>query len=119
MKFLFSFLVGGGFCLVAQLLIDLTRLTPARILVLYVTSGVLLGAIGLFDPLKEFAGAGATVPLVGFGGTIADGVKQAVEKDGFLGVFSGPLSAAAAGTTAALCFGYLAALLFHAKPKIQ
>ena len=119
MKLFFAFLVGGGFCLIAQLLIDLTRLTPARILVIYVTFGVLLGAVGLYTPLKNFAGAGVSVPLVGFGGTIADGVKEAVEKDGLLGVFVGPLSAAAAGTTAALCFGYLSTLIFHAKPKKQ
>jgi stage V sporulation protein AE len=119
MRVLFAFLIGGGFCIIAQLLIDLTKLTPARILVLYVTFGVLLGALGLFSPLKEFAGAGASVPLIGFGGTIASGVKEAVDRDGLLGIFSGPLSAAAAGTTAALCFGYLSALCFHAKPKLQ
>ncbi len=118
-SYLWVFLVGGGFCLMAQLLIDLTKLTPARILVLYVSLGVLLGAVGLFSPLKDFAGAGASVPLIGFGGTIAEGTRQAVEEEGLLGALSGPLSAASAGTAAALVFGYLATLIFHAKPKEQ
>lgn len=119
LKLLWAFLVGGGFCVIAQLLIDLTQLTPARILVIYVSFGVLLGAVGLFTPLKEFAGAGASVPLVGFGGNIAVGTKKAVEESGLLGVLTGPLTAAAGGTTAALVFGYLAAILFRAKPKNQ
>ena len=112
-----AFVVGGGFCVVAQLLIDLTRLTPARILVLYVSFGVWIGAVGLFAPLREFASAGATVPLIGFGGNIAEGTKQAVDTYGWLGIFRGPLTAASAGTTAALVFGYLTALLFRGKPK--
>ncbi len=121
MSFLFSlftaFTVGGLFCVLAQLLIDLTRLTPARILVLYVTSGVLLGAVDLYVPLRNFAGTGVTVPLIGFGGAIAEGVKKAVTEQGFMGVLTGPLTAAAAGTTAALVFGYLSAIIFRGKPK--
>ena len=112
-----AFLVGGGFCVIAQLLIDLTRLTPARILVIYVTSGVFLGAVGLFEPLREFAGCGASVPLVGFGGNVAKGVREAVNEYGLSGVLTGGLSAAAGGTTAAICFGYLACIIFSGKPK--
>lgn len=117
LSFLYAFLVGGAFCVIAQLLIDLTGLTPARILVLYVCAGVLLGALGLYQPLFDFAGAGASVPLVGFGGNIAEGVKKAVDEKGALGILSGPLTAAAVGTTAALVFGYLAAILFKSRPK--
>lgn len=112
-------LCGGFLCLTAQLLIDLTALTPARILVLFVTVGVALGAIGLYDRLLPTFGAGLSVPLLGFGGTIARGVREAVEKEGLLGALSGPLTAASAGTTAALVFGYLSALLFRGKPKTQ
>ncbi len=114
---LFAFLVGGAFCVAAQLLIDLTKLTPARILVLYVSVGVLLGAVGLFEPLAEFAGCGATVPLIGFGGNIARGVKEAVDASGALGILTGGVTAAAAGCTAALVCGYLTALCFSGKPK--
>ena len=114
---LWAFVVGGLFCVAAQLLIDLTALTPARILVLYVSLGVLLGAVGLYEPLRAFAGAGASVPLIGFGGTIARGVREAVHTQGLLGALTGGLTAAAGGTTAALVFGYLAALCCHAKPK--
>lgn len=117
LSFLYAFLVGGAFCVIAQLLIDLTSMTPARILVLYVCTGVLLGALGLYQPLFSFAGAGASVPLVGFGGNIAEGVKKAVDEKGALGILSGPLTAAAIGTTAALVFGYLAAILFKSRPK--
>lgn len=111
------FLVGGLFCVIAQILIDKTKLTPARILVLYVTSGVILGALGLYQPLVELAGCGATVPLTGFGYLIAKGVKQAVLDRGLIGAFTGGFTAAAAGTAAALCFGYLAALIFKSRPK--
>lgn len=114
-----AFLVGGVLCVSAQLLIDLTKLTPARILVLYVTAGVLIGALGIYEPLEKFAGAGVSVPLLGFGGNIARGVKEAVEEKGLLGAMTGPLTAAAGGTAAALVFGYLAALIFHGKPKSQ
>lgn len=116
---LLAFLFGGLVCTAAQLLIDLTALTPARILVLYVTLGVLLGAVGLYEPLKKLFGAGIAVPLIGFGGTIALGVREAVRTQGLLGALTGPLTAAAAGTTAALVFGYAAAILFRSKPKKQ
>jgi stage V sporulation protein AE len=112
-----AFAVGGAICVVAQLLIDLTKLTPARILVLYVSLGVFLGAVGLFEPLKNFAGCGATVPLIGFGGTMAKGVREAVDKEGLLGALTGGLSAAAGGISAALVFGYLVALIAKGKPK--
>lgn len=114
---LLSFAVGGLFCVAAQILIDLTSLTPARILVLYVTGGVLLGATGLYDPLFSFAGCGASVPLVGFGANIARGVREAIEREGALGILTGGFSAASAGCSAALIFGYLSALLFSGKPK--
>ena len=112
-----AFLVGGVFCVIAQLLIDLTAITPARILVLYVTGGVFLGAVGLYEPLKRFAGCGASVPLIGFGGVIARGVREAIAEKGALGILTGGMSAAAAGITAALLFGFLAALFFKGKPK--
>ncbi len=115
--YIFAFLVGGAFCIVAQVLIDKTSLTPARILVLYVSVGVLLGALGWYEPIKKLAGCGATVPLTGFGAGIASGIKKAVAEDGFLGIFRGGFTAAAAGCTAALVFGYLAALIFKGKPK--
>lgn len=117
MNFLWAFLIGGAFCIVAQILLDKTSLSPARILVGYVVAGVLLGAIGLYGPLVEFAGAGATVPLTGFGYLIAKGVRTAVDEKGLLGVLSGPMTAAAIGTTAALLFGFLAALISRGKPK--
>ena len=112
-----AFALGGVLCVIAQLLIDLCALTPARILVLYVCSGVALGALGLFSPLKELFGCGATVPLIGFGGLIAEGVREAVRTDGPLGILSGGFTAAAGGCTAALTFGYLAALVFSGRPK--
>ena len=115
MEYLNAFWVGGTICLIGQLLIDLTKLTPARIMVIFVTMGVLLGGVGLYGPLVEYAGAGATVPLCGFGWALSEGVRKAVVEQGFLGVFTGGLTAGAAGTTAAVFFGYLAALL--AKPK--
>lgn len=115
MEYLNAFWVGGLICVAGQLLIDLTKLTPARIMVLFVTSGVALGALGLYAPLAEFAGCGATVPLTGFGWALSEGVRKAVAEDGFLGVFTGGFTAGAAGTTAAIFFGYLVALL--AKPR--
>ena len=114
---LLSFAVGGLFCVAAQILIDLTSLTPARILVLYVAGGVLLGATGLYDPLFSFAGCGASVPLIGFGANIARGVKEAIDREGAIGILTGGFSAASAGCSAALIFGYLSALLFSGKPK--
>ena len=115
--YLFAFLVGGLVCLIAQVLIDLTKLTPARILVIYVALGVFLGAVGLFETLADFAGCGITVPLIGFGGNVARGVREAVSETGLLGALSGGLSAASGGTAAALCFGYLVALFCNARPK--
>ena len=117
MDYLKSFLIGGGICLVGQLLIDKTKLTPARILVSYVVAGVILGAVGLYAPFAEFAGAGAAVPLTGFGNTLAKGVREAVDEQGFLGIFTGGLKATAGGITAAILAGLLAALLFRPKDK--
>ena len=117
MDYVKAFLVGGALCLVGQILIDKTKLTPARILVSYVVVGVLLGAVGIYKPLVEFAGAGATVPLTGFGYNLAKGVKEAVEQDGFLGIFIGGLKACAGGITAAISAGLLASLIFKPKDK--
>ena len=117
MDYLKAFLIGGAICLVGQLLIDKTKLTPARILVSYVVAGVILGAVGLYEPFAEFAGAGAAVPLTGFGNTLAKGVREAVDEQGFLGIFIGGLRATAGGITAALTAGLLAALLFRPKDK--
>ena len=114
---LFAFLVGGFICLIGQILIDYTKLTPARILVVFVVSGVVLTAIGVYEPLVKFAGAGATVPLTGFGYSLAKGVKQAVNELGFLGAFSGGLTATSAGIAASIVFGLLMALLFKSKDK--
>ena len=104
-------------CLIGQILIDKTKLTPARILVLYVVLGVVLGAIGVYQPLIDHCGAGATVPLTGFGANLASGVRDAVGKNGFLGVLTGGITAAAGGITAAVFFGYVVALIFRPKPK--
>lgn len=117
MIFLWAFLIGGIFCVIGQILINHTRLTPARILVSYVVAGVFLGGLGIYGPLAEFAGAGATVPLTGFGFNIAKGVKQAVDSGGFLGIFTGGLSATAAGITAAVVFGLLAGLICRSRDK--
>lgn len=117
MIYLKAFFVGGLFCVAGQLLIDRTKLTPARILVGFVVAGVVLSALGLYEPLVEFAGAGATVPLCGFGHTLAKGVRAAVADRGLLGAFTGGITASAAGITAALCAGLLAALFFRPKDK--
>ena len=117
MTFLKTFLVGGALCLIGQLLIDLTRLTPARILTAYVVAGVILGAIGLYQPLVDWAGAGATVPLTGFGNLLAKGVKEAVAEKGVLGAFTGGFTSAAGGICAAIFFGILVASLFKSKEK--
>ena len=117
MDYLKAFFVGGLLCLIGQILIDKTKLTPARILVSYVVIGVFLGAIGVYQALADFAGAGATVPLTGFGNTLAKGVKKAVEEDGFLGIFTGGLKASAGGITAAIFSELLASILFRAKDK--
>ncbi len=112
-----AFAVGGGICVIAQVLIDKTKLTPARILVSYVVAGVILTGVGLYEPLVKFAGGGATTPLTGFGYTIAKGVKEAVDKEGLIGALKGGLTATAGGITAALFFGVIAALIFKSKPK--
>lgn len=117
MDYLKAFLIGGLFCLIGQVLIDKTKLTPARILVCYVVAGVLLGAIGVYQQIVEFAGAGATVPLTGFGNTLAKGVKEAVDKDGFIGIFSGGLTASSGGIAAAITAGLIVSLIFKAKDK--
>lgn len=117
MEYLKAFLFGGLLCLIGQILIDKTRLTPARILVSYVVIGVVLGAVGIYQPLAEFAGAGVTVPLTGFGNSIARGVRQAVDEEGFIGVLTGGLKATAGGITAAIAAGVLASLIFQAKDK--
>ena len=112
-----AFLVGGLLCLIGQLLIDKTKLTPARILVSYVIIGVVLGALGIYEPIAEFGGAGATVPLTGFGYNLAKGVKEAVSQQGFLGIFTGGLKACSAGIAVAIFAGLLAALIFRPKDK--
>ncbi len=117
MEYIRAFLVGGALCVIAQVLVDRTKLTPARILVGYVVAGVILGALGIYPRLIEFAGAGASVPLSGFGNLISEGMKKAVEERGFFGIFTGSLTAAAGGTAAALVFGFLAACFTRSKPK--
>lgn len=117
MDYIKAFVIGGLFCLLGQLLIDKTKLTPARILVSYVVLGVILAAMGLYQPIVEFAGAGATVPLTGFGNTLAKGVEKAIQEDGFLGIFTGGLKATSGGITAAILAGLAASLLFKAKDK--
>lgn len=117
--YVWAFVIGGAFCVVGQLLIDLTKLTPARILVSYVVAGVVLGAVGVYQPLIDFAGGGATVPLTGFGNLLAKGVKEAVDKDGLIGALTGGLTSAAAGITAAIVAGLLAGLIFKSGSKIN
>ena len=117
MDYIKAFAVGGALCLIGQILIDKTKLTPARILVSYVVIGVILGAVGIYDKLVAFAGAGATVPLTGFGNCLATGVKEARKANGFLGIFTGGLKAAAGGITAAIFCGLLVSLIFKAKDK--
>lgn len=114
---LIAFLVGGAFCVIAQVLIDKTKLTPARILVFYVCLGVFLTAIGAYSPLVDIAGCGATVPLTGFGYAIANGVKTAIDEQGPLGILTGGLTGTAGGITAALCLGLVVSLIFKSKPK--
>ena len=117
MEYLKAFLVGGAICVVGQFFLDKTKLTPARILVGFVVLGVILGGFGVYDKLVDFAGAGATVPLTGFGNLLAKGVRKAVDQDGLLGVLTGGMKAAAGGVSAAVFFGFLAALLFEPKDK--
>ncbi len=115
--YLLAFVSGGVICVFAQLLIDLTRLTPARILVVYVSLGVLIFGVGLYEPMFEIFGAGVSVPLIGFGANIAKGVREAVDKDGLIGVLTGGLTSSAAGITAALLFGLFTSVLFKTKSK--
>ena len=117
MEYVKAFVIGGLSCYIGQLLIDKTKLTPARILVSYVVAGVFLGAVGLYKPLVEFAGAGATVPLTGFGYSLSKGVKEAVMQDGFLGVLTGGLKSTAGGIAAAITAGLLMSIIFKAKDK--
>lgn len=117
MKFFNAFWVGGLLCVIAQILIDKTKMTPARILVLYVVIGAILGAVGIYDKLVDFAGAGATVPLTGFGNTLAKGVMKAVDASGPIGILTGGTMAAAGGIAAAIFFGFLVALIFNPKAK--
>ena len=116
-RFIWAFLIGGILCMIAQILIDKTKLAPARILVSFVVAGVVLGALGWYGPLVELSGAGATVPLTGFGYLISEGVKEAVDEKGLLGALTGGLSAAAGGISAALIFGYISAMLFKGKRR--
>ena len=118
MDFLWAFLVGGAICSIGQVLIDWTKLTTARILVIYITAGVILGGIGIYKPLVDFAGAGATVPLTGFGFTLVEGVKKEVEMHGLLGAFTGGFTASAAGITSAILFGFLAAVIVNKCRKL-
>ncbi len=115
MHFLWAFIVGGILCAIGQILIDYTKLTPARILTSYVVAGVILGALGIYSGLVDFAGAGAKVPLTGFGNLMAQGVREAIDEKGFIGIFTGGITAGAAGISAALVFGFAAALVFRSK----
>lgn len=119
MEYVWAFLIGGALCAVGQVLIDLTKLTPARILTSYVVAGVVLGAAGLYEPLVDFAGGGATVPLTGFGYLLSKGVKEAVLEKGLLGAFTGGFTSTAAGIAAAVFFGLIAALIFKSGSKIN
>ena len=117
MDYLKAFIIGGLFCLIGQILIDKTKFTPARILVGYVVAGVILGALGIYKPIVEFAGAGATVPLTGFGYTLSKGVSESIHSDGFLGILTGGLKATAGGITVAIIAGLIMSLLFRARDK--
>ena len=117
MDYLYAFIIGGVLCLIGQILIDKTKLTPARILVSYVVIGVILGGLGVYKSLVDFAGAGATVPLTGFGYMLSDGVKKAIDESGFIGIFIGGLKATAGGITVAVTMGLLVSFLFKAKDK--
>lgn len=117
MDYFNAFWVGGVICVIAQILIDKTKLTPGRILVLFVVTGVILGSLGIYKPILEYAGAGASVPIMGFGNTLAEGVKKAVDEKGFLGIFTGGVTQAAGGISAAIFFGFLMAAIFNPKQK--
>lgn len=115
MDYLMAFIVGGIICVIGQILIDKTQLTSARILVLFVVIGCLLGGIGIYDKIVEIGGAGASVPLTGFGNVLARGVKESIDKEGFIGIFTGGMKAASAGITAAILFGFFTSLIFEVK----
>lgn len=117
MEYLNAFLCGGILCGIGQILIDKTKLTPAKILVTYVIAGVILGGLGIYGPIREWGGTGATVPLTGFGFNLAKGVREAIDKDGWIGIFTGGFTAAAGGVTAAIVFGYLCAMIFKPRDK--
>ena len=117
MEMIIAFVVGGLLCVLGQIIIDKTRLTPARIMVGYVVAGVVLAGIGIYDMLVDFAGAGVTVPLLGFGNCLATGAREAMDKDGVLGIFTGALTASAGGIGAAVLFGYLNAMVFRSRTK--
>ena len=117
MEYLNAFICGGILCAIGQLLIDKTKLTPAKIQVSYVVGGVILGGLGVYEYIKAWGGAGATVPLTGFGYNLAKGVREAIDKDGWVGIFTGGFTAAAGGVTAAIVFGYLCAMIFHPRDK--
>lgn len=117
MNYLIAFIVGGLICVVVQILMDNTKLLPGRIMVILVCTGAVLGAVGLYEPFAKWAGCGATVPLLGFGNTLFKGVREAIDKDGFIGVFEGGFTSSAVGISAALIFGYIASLIFKSKMK--
>ena len=117
MEYIKVFIVGGAICAIVQILMDNTKLMPGRIMVILVCAGVLLGAIGIYEPFANWAGAGATVPLIGFGNTLFKGIKQAIDTEGFIGLFKGGFSASAVGISAALIFGYISSIIF--KPKLK
>lgn len=117
MNYLLAFLVGGFICILVQILMDNTKLLPGRIMVILVCSGAVLGAVGLYEPFAEWAGAGATVPLLGFGNVLFQGMKEAIDKEGMIGLFKGGFTSCAVGVSSALIFGYLASLIF--KPKMK
>lgn len=117
MNYLWAFIIGGLFCAIGQVLVDYTKLTPARILVGYVVAGVIISAVGLYQPIIDFAGSGATVPLTGFGHLLAKGVREAVNEKGFIGVFTGGITRASGGITAAIVFGLVASAIFKQRDK--
>lgn len=117
MEYINAFWVGGLICALVQILIDRTKLMPGRVMVILVVTGSILGAVGIFEPLKEYAGAGVSVPLIGFGNVLWEGIKKAVDQDGFLGLFKGGFTAGAAGISSALIFSYLASIFF--KPRMK
>lgn len=117
MDYVIAFVVGGSICALSQLLMDKTKMLPGRVMVLLVCTGVVLGAIGVYQPFSEWAGAGANVPLMGFGNVLWNGMKEAIDKEGFIGIFKGGFTACAVGVSSALVFSYIASLIFNSKMK--